>query len=222
MFFFSWQIFGQIFILSVGQLLGLEAFKNQKNLTRWQNCKGLKGILKSKPMEIQHNAICLVQEKPNLLIQSILPDNTKSPIRKSKATYKGHSMFYCSPNESCGNRDNYCLKVRQQKVEQSQLSQMKQRFINQNRQDISACLTHKRKTIIAFYFASCDVFNVMFWHIKPILRSSNYNLYLTKTKTKNPKQKQKKREREIGREKWKKPYLYQRSHSEKVSYLKNL
>lgn len=36
--------------------------------------------------------MCLVQEKPNLLIQSILPDNTKNLIRKIKSTYKGHSL----------------------------------------------------------------------------------------------------------------------------------
>lgn len=40
----------------------------------------------------------------------------------------------------------------------NKLSKMKQGFINQNQQDISACLTHKRKIIIDFYIPYCDVF----------------------------------------------------------------
>lgn len=37
----------------------------------------------------------LVQKKPNLLIQSILPDNTKNLIRKIKPTYKS-ALLPCS------------------------------------------------------------------------------------------------------------------------------
>lgn len=55
-------------------------------------------------MEIQNNAICLV----------------KNLIRKFKPTHKGHSLhvLLLSTNGSCGNRDNYCLKVHKQKVQQ--------------------------------------------------------------------------------------------------------